>query len=528
MLFYFPGACLNLNNSLIVLLVLRKLLSCMRSTRLGVYLPLDQSLTFHISVGVAILVLSVVHASAHITNFVHLAGTTSPTLLEYLFGTHLGIGWVSGTACLTGWILVGLLIVIATSSLHYVINGGRMKVFFWTHKLVTLWWITLILHSPSSWMWLLGPLALYFAGRVLRAKFARHLLYGDMFIREAVLLPYDTTHLVVSRPGNFRFRAGDYVYLNIPVLSGFEWHPFTISSAPEQTESLWFHIRAVGPWTKRLRELLNGYQDQQVKNRKQEGTFLDDDDEVGKDESMEEGRRVKRRDSSVSTAQDFSHLTEPPVTIDICREELFGVNGIKVYVDGPYSSPASHVIQAEHAVLIAGGIGVTPFASLLQSIIHRKRQMYSGHQWAKGRNAPSTPTALRKVDFFWINRDPRNFLWFSSLLGQIENKQSGLQDNFIDIHLYMTSSQRTANGEPKAVWRDILSAYTENRRDLIIGLEKHTKIGRPDWTAVFKKLKEEEKQYGKVVIFFCGPKKLGSILRRHCIEYNFRFRQESC
>lgn len=42
------------------------------------------------------------------------------------------------------------------------------------------------------------------------------------------------THLVVQRPRSFRFRPGDYVYLNVPAIAAYEWHPFTISSAPEQ------------------------------------------------------------------------------------------------------------------------------------------------------------------------------------------------------------------------------------------------------------------------------------------------------
>ena len=41
----------------------------------------------------------------------------------------------------------------------------------------------------------------------------------------------------------------------------------------------------------------------------------------------------------------------------------------KVYIDGPYGTPSTHIFQAEHAVLIGAGIGVTPFASILQSIM---------------------------------------------------------------------------------------------------------------------------------------------------------------
>ena len=42
------------------------------------------------------------------------------------------------------------------------------------------------------------------------------------------------THLVIKRPPFFHFKPGDYVYLNIPAIAKYEWHPFTISSAPEQ------------------------------------------------------------------------------------------------------------------------------------------------------------------------------------------------------------------------------------------------------------------------------------------------------
>ena len=40
-------------------------------------------------------------------------------------------------------------------------------------------------------------------------------------------------------------------------------------------------------------------------------------------------------------------------------------------VDGPFGSPSSNIYRAEHAVLVGTGIGVTPFASILQSIMMR-------------------------------------------------------------------------------------------------------------------------------------------------------------
>ena len=40
----------------------------------------------------------------------------------------------------------------------------------------------------------------------------------------------------------------------MPSIANFEWHPFTISSAPEQSDTLSLHIRAVGQWTNSLYE----------------------------------------------------------------------------------------------------------------------------------------------------------------------------------------------------------------------------------------------------------------------------------
>jgi predicted ferric reductase len=44
---------------------------------------------------------------------------------------------------------------------------------------------------------------------------------------------------------------------------------------------------------------------------------------------------------------------------------------LEIYIDGPYGAPSSHIFRAQHAILVGTGIGVTPFASILQSIMHR-------------------------------------------------------------------------------------------------------------------------------------------------------------
>lgn len=76
--------------------------------------------------------------------------------------------------------------------------------------------------------------------------------HGKTYISSGILLPSKVTHLVIKRPPHFYFRPGDYVFVNIPAIAKYEWHPFTLSSAPEQDDYMWLHIRGVGEWTNRL------------------------------------------------------------------------------------------------------------------------------------------------------------------------------------------------------------------------------------------------------------------------------------
>ena len=64
------------------------------------------------------------------------------------------------------------------------------------------------------------------------------------------------TYLALTRPRRFNYQPGDYVFLKIPSIAKTEWHPFTISSSPEQ-DFIGLHVRAVGTWTKKLYELID-------------------------------------------------------------------------------------------------------------------------------------------------------------------------------------------------------------------------------------------------------------------------------
>ena len=47
---------------------------------------------------------------------------------------------------------------------------------------------------------------------------------------------------------------------------------------------------------------------------------------------------------------------------------------------------------------------------------------------------------LRKVDFFWVNRDQQSFEWFVNLLSALEieqAEQAGTMGHFLEMHMWV-------------------------------------------------------------------------------------------
>ena len=113
---------------------------------------------------------------------------------------------------------------------------------------------------------------------------------------------------------------------------------------------------------------------------------------------------------------------------------------------------------------VATGIGVTPFSSILQSIIFRYKAAQRvcpncNYKWVM--DLSNWMQQLKKVDFFWINRDQNSFEWFLKLLLEIENEQSEIESSsqqvcpedknlqgdgrFMNIHLYFTQALQSSD-----------------------------------------------------------------------------------
>ncbi|XP_011795944.1 PREDICTED: NADPH oxidase 5 [Colobus angolensis palliatus] len=491
------GQCLNFDCSFIAVLMLRRCLTWLRATWLAQVLPLDQNIQFHQLMGYVVVGLSLVHTVAHIVNFVLQAQVeASPfQFWELLLTTRPGIGWVHGSASPTGVALLLLLLLMFICSSSCVRRSGHFEVFYWTHLSYLLVWLLLIFHGPNFWKWLLVPGILFFLEKAIGLAVSR---MAAVCIMEVNLLPSKVTHLLIKRPPFFHYRPGDYLYLNIPTIARYEWHPFTISSAPEQKDTIWLHIRSQGQWTNRL------YESFKVSDPLDCGSKR-----LSRSVTMRRSQRLSKGSKILLENHQFCN--------------------VKCYIDGPYGTPTRRIFASEHAVLIGAGIGITPFASILQSIMyrHQKRKHTCPncqHSWIEG---VQDNMKLQKVDFIWINRDQRSFEWFVSLLTKLEmdQAQEPQHDRFLELHMYMTSA--LGKNDMKAIGLQMALDLLANKekKDSITGLQTRTQPGRPDWSKVFQKVAAEKK--GKVQVFFCGSPALAKVLKGHCEKFSFRFFQEN-
>lgn len=240
------------------MLMLRHSLTYLRSQGLSSYLPLDNHIYLHKLTGIVVSILSLLHTIAHLFNF-SIIVVNDPkinaghyTIGEWLLTDRPGLfGLIPGCANPTGLALLIIILIMFICSQPFVRRKGSFEVFYWTHLLYIPFWILLLFHGPNFWKWFLVPGLVYIVERILRFVWMKS-EHGKTYISSGLLLPSKVIHLVIKRPFNFNFRPGDYVFVNIPAIANYEWHPFTISSAPEQEDYMWLHIRTVGEWTNRL------------------------------------------------------------------------------------------------------------------------------------------------------------------------------------------------------------------------------------------------------------------------------------
>jgi len=193
----------------------------------------------------------------------------------------------------------------------------------------------------------------------------------------------------------------------------------------------------------------------------------------------------------------------------------------KVRIDGPYGTASGDVFMYSHVILVGGGIGVTPFVSVLKSIAHRVRF--------------ENKCSLQGVHFIWVAKSQENFEWFIPILADMMEHEE--LHGFLKVSVYLTGTRHAINDlRLLGMTMLIKRAKTMLGEDLVTGLEASTMFGRPDFQKILLQANNEWAG-NKIGCFFCGPAPLANSIKVTCEAINkanrgkntgakFHFKQE--
>ncbi|CAF3549158.1 unnamed protein product [Rotaria sp. Silwood1] len=520
------GMLLNFNCALVIILMLKHTILFIRTHKfLRKLIPVDDHIDFHKVIGRIIAGLSILHTIAHIANFARLDDYSWVT---YMFTTKPNIGWIHGFTPLSGVILCVILTIIVVCSMQWIRRGGHFQIFYWTHLLYLPFFVFLIIHAENFWKWIVGPLSLLLLEKLYSILKRYSSRSGRTYLHSVTIEQSNVISLNIYRPKNFNFKPGDYISINLPCIALYEFHPFTISTAPEETDYLRVHIQAVGNWTKQVYQRFK----EMSKDDAEENQIKIYRADIHPEESIVDLQNIEQ--NHIQDADDDDDENESAITkshVKLRKRE-------PVFIKGPYSSCARYVFDCKHVVLIGGGIGITPYASILSSLMAQFRASYVVCKHCNGINYSSKGLVgnrrLKKVDFIWVNRDYKNFEWFLNLLRQFEQEQeyylasNSNEKRFLDIHLYFTEIKHDENighvplDLVTKIWAQIAG------QDIFTSLKSKTHIGRPQWQDIFNELisGENASTANDVSIFFCGPSTMGKTIKNHCTKFRFRFYEE--
>ncbi|XP_031277316.1 respiratory burst oxidase homolog protein C [Pistacia vera] len=499
---------LKLNMALILLPVCRNTITWLRNkTKLGVVVPFDDNLNFHkviaLGIGCGVAIHAIYHLACDFPRLLH-ASEDKYELLEQYFGDQPESYWhfVKSVEGITGIVMVVLMAIAFTLAAPWF-RRNKLKLpeplkkltgfnaFWYSHHLFVIVYTLLIVHGyylylthkwykKTTWMYLAIPIILYASERLIRALRSS---IKPVTIEKVAIYPGNVLALHMSKPHGFRYKSGQYMFVNCAAVSPFEWHPFSITSAPGD-DYLSVHIRTLGDWTRQLRTV-------------------------------------------------FSEVCRPPpngksglLRAD-CMQGSNNPNFPRVLIDGPYGAPAQDYKKYEVVLLVGLGIGATPMISIVKDIVSNIRAMEEEEIGLENGNMRN-PSPLqqrrreqfktRRAYFYWVTREQGSFDWFKGVMNEVAELD---HNNVIELHNYCTSVYEEGDARSALICMLQSLNHAKNGVDIVSGTKVKSHFAKPNWRNVYKRVALNHPD-SRVGVFYCGAPALTQELRQLALDFSHK------
>uniref|UniRef100_A0A8C5QGS1 NADPH oxidase 4 n=1 Tax=Leptobrachium leishanense TaxID=445787 RepID=A0A8C5QGS1_9ANUR len=495
------ASVLNLNCTLILLPMCRIVHAMLRGSKKilkrSTRRLLDKTKAFHALCGMAICVFSAVHVGAHIHNAVNFSARFNSDFIDLNAARYkseviitLVCSLVPG---LTGVLMVLILFLMSTASTASI-RASNYDIFFCTHNLFFIFYVLLLIHASGGVLKYQSnleehPPGCFYVNTSMKDYVPLTDIDGGARpgtdsevppVREEVLISNKSGMICSKRPAFQPHFPETWLWISGPLClyCAERLYRYMRSTKAVTITSITHHPCNVIE----IRMLKDNFQ-------ARPGQYI------------------------IIQCPKVSILESHPFTLTMCPTETKATFAIHmkvvgdwteyatamIYIDGPFGSPSEEVINYEISLCVAGGIGVTPFASILNQLLD---------EWNRYK--------LQRLYFVWICRDIQAFLWFADLLCLLHKKlwQENRPD-YLNIQLYLTQAD------------EIQKIIGEKYRALNCRLF----IGRPCWKPLFAEIAKSNRQKA-VGVFCCGPRGLSKDLHKLCNNPNaygttFEYNKES-
>ncbi|KAJ5011127.1 Superoxide-generating NADPH oxidase heavy chain subunit A [Colletotrichum sp. SAR 10_99] len=452
-----------------------------RSYRVSRFVNWDLGQAFHVKISIVALTLATLHAIGHLTgSFYHGSRPANQDGVAAVLGPDMVprpyVEYVRSLPGFTGITALGLFYVLALCSLPPV-RRWNYELFQLSHLLMYSIIGLMMAHGtagllqwPMFGYFLAFPTLLILTERLVRVGTGFHRIPATLKVLDG-----ETVEITATIPSEriWRYQAGQYVFLQVPAISAFQWHPFTVSICKGREFQL--HIKTDGNWTKRLRELGGGAGEARI--------------EVGINGPF--GAPAQR-------FYDFRHTIIVGSGIGVTP--FSGILAdLQARDDDEHGGPTHaagqhHQQQQQHR---------HDSETTVTAPVHDEKQV--PNNLAKPpppSHSHSFAPDYRRVDFHWTVRDRNYLLWIADLLNAVSRSQAwhraheGAAQQHLDIRIATHVTQKRRDIVTH-VYRWLLEMHRteEHPRSPLTGLLNATRFGRPDFDAVLDRHYEEMRQF---------------------------------
>ncbi|CAN1294295.1 Ferric reduction oxidase 8, mitochondrial [Linum perenne] len=279
----------------------------------------------------------------------------------------------TGRVYLAGEIALVVALVMWITSLPQI-RRKRFEIFYYTHHLYIVFFIFFLFHAGDRHFYtIFAGVFLFALDKLLRVVQSR----PQTYIHSACLFPSRAIELILPKDPSLEYSPTSIVYIKIPSISRLHWHCFSLTSSSRvNTHTMSVIIKCEGEWTSSLYTLVQGQLD----------------------------------------------------------SEADQMNPIPIMIEGPYGPAFPEFLRYDRLILIAGGIGITPFLSILKEVASSK-----------------FPT---QVELVFVTKSARDMSLLSSISSLLFQPSSSRRLMNLKLKAFVTRESKGGNVMVKALVND--------------------------------------------------------------------------